>query len=203
MVYQEVNIQNEQNIAAGEHPAIITVSVDEKPGVQAIKNIAPDLPPKPGVHKTVSRDYEYKRLVEFGTVSILATLDLHNGKILAQVHNRHRSREFDSLLKELDEYYPPESTIRIVLDNHSAHISKETMKYLESLPGRFIYVHTPKHGSWLNLVESAFSKMARTFLRHIRVNSKEELKERILQGINEINSSPVVHRWEKFDLAIV
>ena len=203
MVYQEVNIQNKQNIAAGEHPAIITASVDEKPGVQAIKNIAPDLPPKPGVHKTVSRDYEYKRLVEFGTVSILATLDLHNGKILAQVHNRHRSREFDSLLKELDEYYPPESTIRIVLDNHSAHISKETMKYLESLPGRFIYVHTPKHGSWLNLVESAFSKMARTFLRHIRVNSKEELKERILQGINEINSSPVVHRWEKFDLAIV
>ncbi|HDL20647.1 MAG TPA: IS630 family transposase, partial [Nitrospirae bacterium] len=70
-------------------------------------------------------------------------------------------------------------------------------------PGRFIYVHTPKHGSWLNLVESVFSKMARTFLRHIRVNSKKELKDRILQGINEINSSPVVHRWKKFDLAIV
>ncbi|GBD96051.1 MAG TPA: IS630 family transposase [Nitrospirae bacterium] len=200
MVYQEVNIQNEQNIANGEHPMFITVSVDEKPGVQAIKNIAPDLPPKPGVHKTVSRDYEYKRL---GTVSILAALDLHNGNILAQVHDRHRSREFISLLKELDEYYPPESTIRIVLDNHSSHISKETMKYLESRPSRFIYVHTPKHGSWLNLVESVFSKMARTFLRHIRVNSKDELKDRILQGINEINSSPVVHRWEKFDLAVV
>ena len=200
MVYQEVNIQNEQNIADGEHPALITVSVDEKPGVQAIKNIAPDLPPKPGVHKTVSRDYEYKRL---GTVSILAALDLHNGNILAQVHDRHRSKDFVSLLTELDEYYPPESTIRIVLDNHSSHISKETMKYLESRPGRFIYVHTPKHGSWLNLIESAFSKMARTFLRHIRVKSKEELKDRILQGIKEINSSPVVHRWKKFDLAIV
>ena len=199
MVYQEVNIQNEQDIADGEHPALITVSVDEKPGVQAIKNIAPDLPPKPGVHKTVSRDYEYKRL---GTVSILAALDLHNGKILAQVHDRHRSREFISLLKELDEYYPPESTIRIVLDNHSAHISKETMKYLETRPGRFVYVHTPKHGSWLNLVESAFSKMARTFLRHIRVSSKEELKNRILQGIDEINSAPVVHRWKKFDFGL-
>jgi len=199
MVYQEVNIQNDQDITDGEHPSLITVSVDEKPGVQAIKNIAPDLPPKPGVHKTVSRDYEYKRL---GTVSILAALDLHNGKILAQVHDRHRSREFISLLKELDEYYPPESTIRIVLDNHSAHISKETMKYLESRTGRFIYVHTPKHGSWLNLVESAFSKMARTFLRHIRVNSKEELKNRILQGIDEINSAPVVHRWKKFDFGL-
>ena len=76
------------------------------------------------------------------------------------------------------------------------------MKYLASHPGRFIYVHTPKHGSWLNLVESAFSKMARTFLRHIRVSSKNELKERILKGIAELNSSPVVYRWKKFDLEV-
>jgi len=76
------------------------------------------------------------------------------------------------------------------------------MKYLASRPGRFVYVHTPKHGSWLNLIETAFSKMARTFLRHIRVSSKAELKERILKGINEINSAPVVYRWKKFDLDI-
>ena len=137
-----------------------------------------------------------------GTVSILAALDLHSGKIIAQVHDRHRSKEFIELLKELDSYFPPKSTVRIVLDNHSAHISKETMKYLASHPGRFIYVHTPKHGSWLNLVESAFSKMARTFLRHIRVSSKNELKERILKGIAELNSSPVVYRWKKFDLEV-
>lgn len=195
MVYQEVNLQND--LKDNAHPSIITVSVDEKPGVQAIKNIAPDLPPKPGKHKTVSRDYEYKRL---GTVSILAALDLHDGKIIAQVHDRHRSREFIELLKEIDAYYPPDCTIRIVLDNHSAHVSKETMKYLGSRPGRFLYVHTPKHGSWLNLVETAFSKMARTFLRHIRVSSKAELRERILKGIDEINSAPVVYRWKKFDL---
>jgi transposase len=92
--------------------------------------------------------------------------------------------------------------IRVVLDNHSAHISKETMAYLATRPGRFEYVHTPKHGSWLNLVECAFSKMARTFLRHIRVASKEELKERILKGIAEINESPVPFRWKKFDLEL-
>ena len=198
MVYQDVNLTNDQKDKA--FPSLITVSVDEKPGVQAIQNIAPDLPPKPGKHKNVSRDYEYKRL---GTVSILAALDLHDGKIIAQVHDRHRSCEFIELLKELDNRYPPECTIRVVLDNHSAHISKETMKYLASRPGRFIYVHTPKHGSWLNLVESAFSKMARTFLRHIRVSSKDELKERILKGIEEINSTPVVYRWKKFDFNIV
>ena len=197
MVYQEVNLQNDQAPVDNIHPGMITVSVDEKPGVQAINNVAPDLPPKPRQHKSVGRDYEYKRL---GTVSILAALDLHSGKIIAQVHDRHRSREFIELLKELDAYYPKESTVRIVLDNHSAHISKETMKYLASRPGRFVYVHTPKHGSWLNLIESAFSKMARSFLRHIRVSSKEELKERILKGIKEINSAPAVYRWKKFDL---
>ncbi len=194
-VYQEINLQNE---AAGDIPSIITVSVDEKPGVQAIKNIAPDIMPDPGKQSRVMRDYEYKRL---GTLSILAALDLHDGHVKAQVHDRHRSSEFISLLKEMDAYYPAESTIRIILDNHSAHISKETMKYLSNRPGRFLYVHTPKHGSWLNLVETLFGKMARTFLKHIRVNSKQELKKRILLGIKEINASPVVHRWKKFDFA--
>ena len=199
MTYQDVNMVNDQHESA--YASVITVSVDEKPGVQAIKNIAPDLSPtSDGKYNSIARDYEYKRL---GTVSILASLDLHDGKIIAQVHDRHRSREFIELLKELDEYYPYESTIRIVLDNHSSHISKETMSYLASRPGRFEYVHTPKHGSWLNLVETAFSKMARTFLRHIRVSSKVELKERILKGVEEINEAPVVYRWKNFDLDII
>ena len=195
-VYKEVNLQNE-TLSPDEIPSIITVSVDEKPGVQAIKNIAPDIMPKPNKQSRVIRDYEYKRL---GTLSILAALDLHDGHVIAQVHDRHRSSEFTSLLKEMDAYYPSDSIIRIILDNHSAHISKETMKYLATRPGRFLYVHTPKHGSWLNLVETLFGKMARTFLKHIRVNSKQELKERILLGIKEINASPVVHFWRKFDL---
>ncbi|KFI35058.1 integrase [Peptococcaceae bacterium SCADC1_2_3] len=196
-VYKEVNLQNGA-AEPGDIPSVITVSVDEKPGVQAIKNIAPDIMPEPGKQSRVIRDYEYKRL---GTLSILAALDLHDGHVIAQVHDKHRSSEFISLLKEMDAYYPAESTIRIILDNHSAHISKETMKYLAGIPGRFVYVHTPKHGSWLNLVETLFGKMARTFLKHIRVNSKQELKERILLGIKEINDSPVVHRWKKFDFA--
>lgn len=196
-VYKEINLQNEVT-APGDIPSIITVSVDEKPGVQAIKNIAPDIMPDPEKQSRIMRDYEYKRL---GTLSILAALDLHDGHVIAQVQDRHRSSEFISLLKEMDAYYPPESTIRIILDNHSAHISKETMKYLSTRPGRFLYVHTPKHGSWLNLVETLFGKMARTFLKNIRVGSKQELKERILLGIKEINDSPVVHKWKKFDFA--
>ena len=198
MVYHEVMLQNEGGPAAAP-PAVITVSIDEKPGVQAIANTAPDLPPVPGKHPTVSRDHEYKR---HGTLSILASLDLHDGHVVARVEERHRSREFISLLKDLDAYYPTEVTIRVILDNHSAHISKETRAYLATRPHRFKYVHTLKHGSWLNLVETLFGKMARTFLRQIRVHSKGELKERILRGIAEINAAPVVHRWKKFDLLI-
>ena len=199
MVYREVMLQNQAAASASNPiPAVITVSIDEKPGVQAIENTAPDLPPRPGQHPAIGRDHEYRR---HGTLSILASLDLHDGHVVARVEERHRSREFIALLKDLDTYYPSESTIRIILDNHSAHISKETRAYLETRPNRFIYVHTPKHGSWLNLVETLFGKMAHTFLRQIRVKSKAELKQRILLGIAEINAAPVVHRWKKLDLS--
>ena len=144
----------------------------------------------------MARDYEYKRL---GTCSILAALDLHSGRVTARVERRHRSREFILLLKDLDQFYPDQCTIRLILDNHSAHISKETKAYLATRPNRFKYVHTPTHGSWLNIVETLFGKMARTFLKRIRVASWEELRERILQGIAEINAAPVVHRWRKFE----
>lgn len=130
MVYKEVNLTNE-GLKDGEVPNVITVSVDEKPGVQAIRNIAPDILPHPGKNSRIMRDYEYKRL---GTVSILAALDLNTGHVIGQVHDRHRSREFITLLKEIDTYYPDDHLIRIVLDNHSAHISKETMEYLSTRP---------------------------------------------------------------------
>lgn len=200
MVYRDVSIYTEGAVHDARPNPIYTVSVDEKPGVQAIGLVAPDLPPVPGKASAIARDYEY---VRHGTVSILAGIDLHSGHIFANVEDRHRSVEFIALLKKLDEHYPPEAIIRIVLDNHSAHISKETMAYLNSRPGRFEYVHTPKHGSWLNLIECAFSKMARTFLRHIRVKSKDELKDRILKGVAEINAAPVTFRWNKFDLGVV
>jgi hypothetical protein len=78
-------------------------------------------------------------------------------------------------------------------------ISQETRTFLAAKPNRFKYVLTSTHGSWLNIVETLFGKMARTFLRHIRVKSWEELRDRILRAIEEINADPVVHRWKKFD----
>jgi transposase len=195
LVYRLVSLQNEDSGPEARARPVVTVSVDEKPGVQAISNTAPDLAPVPGKHPQVARDHEYKRL---GTCSVVAALDLHDGHITARVEDRHRSAEFVALLKDLDSYYPPECSIRLILDNHSAHLSKETYAYLETRPNRFRYVLTPTHGSWLNIVETLFGKMARTFLKHIRVESLEELKQRIRLGIAEINAAPVVHRWRKF-----
>lgn len=199
MVYRDVSLYREGAAHDARPNAIYTVSVDEKPGVQAIGLKAPDLPPVPGKAQGVGRDYEYVRK---GTVSILAGIDLHSGQIFANVEDRHRSVEFIALLERLDQHYPRDAIIRLVLDNHSTHISKETMAWLAKRPGRFEYVHTPKHGSWLNLIECAFSKMARTFLRHIRVSSVDELKARILKGIAEFNAAPVVFHWNKFDLGV-
>ena len=195
LVYQEVHLQNQGSAQTGDHK-IITVAVDEKPGVQAIANTAPDLPPVPRKYATIGRDHEYKRL---GTCSILAGLDLHNGHVFARVERRHRSIEFIGLLKEMDQFYPDDCTIRLVLDNHSAHLSKETQAFLATRPNRFKYVLTPTHGSWLNIAETLFGKMARTFLKHIRVQSWNELRDRILLGVAEINAAPVVHRWTKFE----
>jgi transposase len=196
IVYQDVALQNARRAAGETASTVITVSVDEKPGVQAIGNTAPDLPPVPGKHPAIGRDHEYERL---GTCSILAALDLQDGHVTARVEDHHRSVEFIGLLSDLDAKYAPECTIRIILDNHSAHISKETQAFLAKHPNRFQYILTPKHGSWLNIVETLFGKMARSFLRHIRVKSLDELKARILKGIEEINAAPVVHRWKNFD----
>ena len=190
-VYREIALLRDKDDDSEE--SIVYVSYDEQPGIQAIENKAPDLPPSPGVHPTVSRDHEY---VRHGTMSLMAGIDLVSGHVHGLVVPRHRSREFIQFLKQLDSYYPAEATIRIILDNHSAHTSKETRKYLATAPNRFDFVFTPKHGSWLNLIETFFSKMSRTVLRGIRVTSKDELKERIEQYLGEINQDPVIFRWQ-------
>jgi len=119
-----------------------------------------------------------------------------NGKIYAKVFDKHRSVEFIDFLKDLNEAYAKDSIIKIILDNHSAHISKETMKYLNSVPNRFKFVFTTVHASRLNIIEMFFSKMARSFLRGVRVFSKNELKSRILKYIEELNQSPVIFTWK-------
>jgi len=193
-VYRKVKLLKKEAAAKNKrNDAVAVISYDEKPGIQAIATTAPDLPPEPGMYATFARDHEYKR---HGTVTLLAGIDLLTGKVHALVKDRHRSREFIEFLRLLDAAYPTDTAIHLILDNHSAHISKETRTWLADQPaGRFEFTFTPKHGSWLNLVEGFFSKLARSVLRHIRVSSKQELKERLMAAVDFFNQDPVVHTW--------
>lgn len=190
-VYKDVQLLRAKTDADSDLVAVL--SYDEKPGIQALATTAPDLPPVPGRHPTIMRDHEY---VRHGTMTLMAGLDLVTGHVHRLMVGRHRSREFIEFLKLIDGFYPAAATIRMILDNHSAHTSKETRTYLATRPNRFEFIFTPTHGSWLNLVESFFGKLAKTMLRQLRVASKAELKTRVEQYIDELNAAPVVFRWK-------
>lgn len=195
VVYKQLELLFDENgelyIPAGEQE-VHTVSYDEKPGIQAIATTSPDL--KPNIENgTIKRDYEYKRL---GTILLLAAIDLLTGEEIPLVRNTHNSDDFIDFLKLLDERYAAGDTIQIILDNHSVHTSKKVKQFLSTMPGRFVFVFTPKHGSWLNLIEGFFGKMTRQMLRGIRVSSKQELVNRIYQYFDEVNENPVVYHWK-------
>mgnify|MGYP001402996447 CR=1 FL=1 len=82
------------------------------------------------------------------------------------------------------------------MDNHKIHTSMETRKYLENVPDKFEFVFIPKYVSWLNIIESFFSKITRSLLRGIRVDSIKELRKRIRQYIDQINEKPFIFKWK-------
>ena len=196
LVYKQLSMQFDENgklLPFSEDGQVVHVlSYDEKPGIQAIATTSKDLAPG-DKHKTISRDYEYKRL---GTISLLAGIDLQTGEAIPLVKESHNSKDYIEFLKLLDSKYPEGDKIRLVLDNLKVHSSEETRKYLATVPGRFEFVFTPKHGSWLNLVEGFFSKLTRQALKGIRVKTKEELVARIYKYFDEINENPVVYHWK-------
>jgi len=194
LVYKQLEMQFDESgkLIISEDTPIHVLSYDEKPGIQAIATTSDDLMPDEK-HSTINRDYEYKRL---GTLSLLAAIDLQTGEAIPLVRDKHSSMEYIEFLKLLDDKYPKGDKLRIVLDNLKVHTSEATRKYLGTVPGRFEFVFTPKHGSWLNMVEGFFSKMTRQMLRGIRVKSKEELTNRIYGYFAEINEEPIVFHWK-------
>ena len=195
LVYKQVEMQFDDNgeiIIPDDGHLTHTISYDEKPGIQAIDNKYPDHNPT-AENGFVRRDYEYVRR---GTLSLLAGIDLLTGEAIPLISKSHKSSDFIEFLKILNAKYPEGDTIQLILDNHSAHKSKETQKYLATLPeDRFVFVFTPTHASWLNMIESFFIKMTKQMLKGIRVNSTDELSERIYRYFDEINADPVVYHW--------
>ena len=195
LVYKQLSLQFDADgnlfpFDAG--PVTHVLSYDEKPGIQAIATTGEDLKPNEE-HGTIKRDYEYKRL---GTVSLLAGIDLQTGEAIPLVSSTHNSWDYIAFLKKLDAKYPQGDKIRMVLDNLKVHSSVAVQEYLATVPDRFEFVFTPKHASWLNLVEGFFSKMTKQMLRGIRVKSKQELADRIYRYFEEVNAEPVIFHWK-------
>ena len=194
LVFKQLEMQFDESgkLIVSDDTPVHVLSYDEKPGIQAIATTSEDLMPDEK-HSTISRDYEYKRL---GTLSLLAAIDLQTGEAIPLVRDKHSSTEYIEFLKLLDDKYPKGDKTRIVLDNLKVHTSEETRKYLATVSGRFEFVSTPEHGSWLNMIEGFFSKMTRQMLRGIRVKSKDELTSRIYKYFVEINEEPIVFHWK-------
>ena len=143
LVYKQVEMQFDDNgniIIPDNGHLTHTISYDEKPGIQAVANKYPDYNPTEE-NGYIRRDYEYVRL---GTLSLLAGIDLLTGEAIPLVSQTHKSSDFIKFLKMLNAKYPEGDTIRLILDNHSAHTSKETRQFLAVLPeDRFVFVFTP------------------------------------------------------------
>lgn len=152
--------------------------MDKKPGGCRLFGLTTtsDLPPAAGKH---------------GTVSILAGIDLHSGQIFANTEDRHRILEFIGLLKAPRRSLPGRGDYPRRARQPFYPYFQRNYGLSGQSSGRFKYVHTPK--------QCTFSKMSRIFHRHIRVESIDELKTRMLKGIEEINTTPVIFRWNKFD----
>ena len=187
IAYKKVQLKLEKKL----QDDFITISYDEKPGIQAIANTVDDKNPTLE-HGFTARDSEYKRL---GTLSLLAGINLEDGEVISIVRERHASDEFIEWLKIVDEKYDKGKKIIVVLDNHSVHRSAKTNEYLEARKERFEFVFTPKHGSWLNIIEGFLGKFSRQCLRGLRVKTKDELKERIMKYMDEVNENPVIPNW--------
>lgn len=187
-IKNEVDIEDKGCNLSGE----TIVSNDEKPAIQAIINIAPDLNQILNHGKTAI-DYKYRRAE---TVNLLSGIDLLDGNITGLVRDSHRSEDFIEFLEELDKKYDKNLIIRIILEDNSDHKSKKVMDYLSKKQNCFSFTFTPRYTSWLNLIECFFSKFVCKCLNKLIVKSKDELIEIIYKWIDKVNADPVVFRWK-------
>ena len=94
------------------------------------------------------QSYEY---VRHGTVSILATMNVATGEVIAERIDRNDSATFTRFLAMLNQMTPPHLRIHLIMDNGSSHTSRATRAWLAAHP-RFTVTYTRKHASWLNMI---------------------------------------------------
>jgi len=167
----------------------ILLSGDEKTSMQAKSRKHPSRPIRPG--RPERREFEY---VRHGTVSLLAAMDVTAGTIHPKIIVRNDSDTFIEFLTELDQALNPAKKIHLILDNGSSHTSTATRTWLADHP-RFTVTYTPKHASWLNIVEIFFSILTRRMLRRGEFTSRQDLADKILKFIEVYNRTAKPFRW--------
>ena len=169
----------------------VVFSFDEKPQVQALERAQAILPVRPKFPEAYPNDYKRN-----GTVDLFAALNILDGTVITQFHNRHRHQEFLSFLRVLDASVPSELDVHIVLDNLSAHNDDSVKRWMTRHP-RFHFHFTPTGSSWLNMVESWLSNLTNKRLRRGSFESIPALKRAIVEFVEVCNSKAAPFVWTK------
>jgi len=169
----------------------VVLCVDEKSQIQALDRTAPILPMMPGVPERATHDYKRN-----GTSSLYAALDITTGKVIGQLHSRHRASEFKKFLITIDKAVPAQLDVHLVLDNASTHKTPAIQRWLVAHP-RFIVHFTPTSSSWLNLVERWFGELTTKKLRRGTHTSVRALNADIRSWIKTWNDDPRPYIWTK------
>jgi transposase len=169
----------------------VVLCVDEKSQIQALDRTAPILPMLPGTPQRATHDYQ-----RHGTSSLYAALDITTGKVIGQLHARHRAVEFKKFLNTIDREVPDHLAVHLVLDNASTHKTPAIQRWLLAHP-RFVVHFTPTSSSWLNLVERWFSELTTKKLQRGAHRSVRALNTDIRAWINTWNDNPQPYVWTK------
>ena len=167
----------------------IVLCVDEKSQIQALDRTQPGLPLKKGRCGTMTHDYKRN-----GTTTLFAALEVAQGKVVGQCFARHRNREFLKFLRRLDQEFPGDIPLHLVMDNYGTHKHPKVQAWLKKHP-RFLPHYVPTSSSWLNLVERWFSELTSKRIRRGTFLDVPELITAIEEFMDTWNRNPKPFVW--------
>src|SRR5918993_4856816 len=167
----------------------LVLSIDEKSQIQALDRTQPGLPLKPGKAGTMTHDYK-----RHGTTTLFAALNVLDGRVLGRCMARHRHQEFIRFLNAIERQVPAGKVIHVILDNYATHKHPKVLRWLGRHP-RFVFHFTPTSCSWLNAVETFFSRLTRRRLRRGVFRSIVDLQAAINRYVEENNAEPKPFVW--------
>lgn len=175
----------------------IVLCVDEKSQIQALDRTQPGLPLKKGRCGTMTHDYK-----RHGTTTLFAALETLQGKVIGRCYQRHRHQEFLKFLRTLEEEFPGDLPLHLIVDNYGTHKHPKVQSWLKRHP-RFVLHFVPTSSSWLNLVERWFRELDDKAIRRGVFPSVNELKAAIDAFLLAWNDDPKPFVWTATVEAIV